>query len=110
MGRVMRSFFLSFLSACVVLACTREPAPAADESLIPSAKKNHWAWKTPVRHPPPPVKNAGWLRNPIDAFILAKLEADGIAPALPATRDQLIRRVTFDLIGLPPTPADIDVF
>jgi hypothetical protein len=58
----------------------------------------------------PPVKNAGWVRNPIDAFILAKLEAATLTPAAPASRPHLIRRVTFDLIGLPPTPAEIDAF
>src|SRR5262249_24101477 len=51
-----------------------------------------------------------WTKNPIDAFILAKLEAADITPAPPATRERLIRRVTFDLIGLPPTPAEIDSF
>ncbi|HMC65831.1 MAG TPA: DUF1549 and DUF1553 domain-containing protein, partial [Gemmataceae bacterium] len=106
----MGSFFLILLSACAVLARIGDPAPAADEYVIPSAKKNHWAWKPPVRHPPPRVKNAAWLRNPIDAFILAKLEAAGVAPAPAASREQLIRRVTFDLIGLPPTPAEIDAF
>src|ERR1043166_1915059 len=74
------------------------------------AKKNHWAWKAPVRTVIPAVKNKVFVRSPIDAFILAKLEAAGIKPAQPATREQLIRRVTFDLIGLPPTPAEIDAF
>src|SRR5438094_869381 len=110
MGRVMRSFSLSLLSACVVLACIGAPAPAADEYVIPLAKKNHWAWKQPLRHPPPRVKNATWVRNPIDAFILAKLKTAGLAPAPAASREQLIRRGTFDLIGLPPTPAEIDAF
>jgi hypothetical protein len=73
-------------------------------------KKNHWAWKPPVRSEVPAVKNEGWVRNSIDAFILAKLEAAGLQPAASAKREQLIRRVTFDLIGLPPTPAEIDAF
>jgi hypothetical protein len=61
-----------------------------------------------VRPSPPAVKNVAWVSNPIDAFILAKLEATGLTPAPPASREQLLRRVTFDLIGLPPTPTEIN--
>jgi hypothetical protein len=56
------------------------------------------------------VRNLSWVRNPIDAFVLARLEAAGLAPAPPASREQLLRRVTFDLTGLPPTPEEIDAF
>jgi hypothetical protein len=56
------------------------------------------------------VRDAAWLNNAIDAFILSKLEAAGISPASPARREQLIRRATLGLIGLPPTPKDIDAF
>jgi hypothetical protein len=73
-------------------------------------KKNHWAWKAPVRPALPAVRNEAWVRNPIDAFVLAKLEAAKLKPAEPASRGQLIRRATFDLIGLPPTPEEIDAF
>ena len=82
----------------------------AGEAAWGADKKNHWAWKGPVRPAIPPVKDAGWVRNPIDAFIRAKLEASGVKPAPPASREQLIRRVTFDLVGLPPTPEEIDAF
>ncbi len=84
-------------------------ASAQDLVLAPE-RVNHWAWKIPGRPAPPAVTAKGWLQNPIDAFILAKLEAAGIEPAAPASRAQLIRRVTFDLIGLPPTPEEIDAF
>src|SRR5437899_10230275 len=80
----------------------------ADE--LPAEKKNHWAWKAPVAVRLPPLRAADWVRNPIDTFILSKLEAAGVSPAPPATRERLLRRVTFDLIGLPPTPAEIDAF
>ncbi|HWF47554.1 MAG TPA: DUF1549 domain-containing protein, partial [Bryobacteraceae bacterium] len=72
--------------------------------------KDHWAFVAPVRPPVPEVKDASWVRNPIDAFILAKLEANGLQPAPEADRRTLIRRVTLDLIGLPPTPAEIEAF
>ncbi len=81
---------------------------AADE--FPDEQKNHWAWKAPGRPAIPPVRQTAWVRNPIDAFILARLEAAGLPPAPPAPREQLLRRVTFDLIGLPPTPEEIDAF
>ncbi len=72
--------------------------------------KDHWAFVTPVRPALPAVKNAGWVRNPIDAFILARLEANGLEPAAEADRHTLIRRVTLDLTGLPPAPEEVDAF
>jgi hypothetical protein len=83
---------------------------AGEKYPISSAKKNHWAWKAPVRPALPSAKNTTWGKNAIDAFVLAKLEAAGLEPAAAAPREQLIRRVTFDLIGLPPTPAEVDAF
>jgi hypothetical protein len=97
-----------FIAAIVLTTATI--AWSSDDYVIPPAKKNHWAWKPPVRPAVPTVKNKAWVKNPIDAFILAKLEGAGLKPAPPATREQMIRRVTFDLIGLPPTPQEIDAF
>ena len=94
----------------VLLLAAMPNASPAEEPSFTSAQKNHWAWKRPARPPLPSVRSAAWLKNPIDAFILAKLEAEGLAPAPPAPREQLLRRVTLDLTGLPPTPADIDAF
>lgn len=69
-----------------------------------------WAFQ-PLRRPPvPTVANPKWVRTPIDAFILAGLEARGLAPAAPVDRRRLIRRVTLDLIGLPPSPEEADAF
>jgi hypothetical protein len=64
----------------------------------------HWSFITPQRPEPPTVKTADWVRNPIDAFVLSKLEAAGLAPAPEADPLTLIRRITLDLTGLPPEP------
>src|SRR4051812_40432838 len=77
-----------------VLLLTVQPIPAADDYYIPPAKKNHWAWKPPARPAPPVVRDQTWPHNPIDAFILARIEAAGLRPASPASREQLLRRVT----------------
>jgi hypothetical protein len=70
----------------------------------------HWAFVAPKRPPLPKVKNAGWPRNAIDQFILARLEAEGLSPSPESDRVRLLRRLTFDLTGLPPTPAEVDAF
>ncbi|HEX5269537.1 MAG TPA: PSD1 and planctomycete cytochrome C domain-containing protein, partial [Gemmataceae bacterium] len=70
----------------------------------------HWAYVKPVRTAPPAVKNRPWVRNPVDAFVAAGQEAHGFAPAPEADRVTLIRRLSFDLIGLPPTPDEVDAF
>ena len=72
--------------------------------------KEHWAYRAPVQTPPPAVKNPLWSRNTIDRFVLAKLEERGLVPAATADRHTLIRRVALDLTGLPPTPAEIDLY
>ena len=72
--------------------------------------KPHWSFIPPRKVPPPAVKDAAWARGPIDRFILASLEARGLRPAPETTRETLIRRLTFDLTGLPPTLDEIDAF
>ena len=64
----------------------------------------------PKRPDLPPVQDAKWVRNPIDRFVLAKLEKEGLHPSPEADKATLLRRVTFDLTGLPPTPAEVDAF
>ena len=77
---------------------------------IDDAARNWWAYRKLVRPATPAVKNSTWVRNPIDAFILAKLEANKLAPVAPANKVALLRRAYYDLIGLPPTPAEVDAF
>ncbi len=77
---------------------------------ITDEQRSYWAFRSPVRPPIPAVKNRTWARTPIDAFILAKLEAKGLQPSPRADKRTLIRRVTFDLTGLPPTPEEIAAF
>jgi len=69
-----------------------------------------WLLHAPKTPAIPAVKHKDWVKNPIDAFVLAKLEEKGLTPAPAADRRALIRRVTFDLIGLPPTPEEVDAF
>ncbi len=73
-------------------------------------RKTHWAFQ-PIQNPPiPVVKAESWASSPIDRFVLAKLEEKGLTPSPPADRRTLIRRASFDLIGLPPSPEDVAAF
>jgi hypothetical protein len=85
-------------------------AAAADGFDLQKRKRSHWAWQPIGAHQPPRVQNAAWVKSPIDAFILARLEAQGLKPAAPADRRTLLRRLSFDLIGLPPSADEIDAF
>ncbi len=71
---------------------------------------SHWAFIAPERPAPPPVMARDWVRNPIDDFVLARLEHEGLSPSLEPDRATLIRRVSLDLTGLPPTMAEVDAF
>ncbi|VTS07129.1 PSD1 and planctomycete cytochrome C domain-containing protein [Tuwongella immobilis] len=72
--------------------------------------RKYWAYQPVKPQPIPAVKQADWIQNPIDAFILAKLEAKGLKPNPPADKLSLVRRLYYDLTGLPPTPEQIDAF
>ncbi len=72
--------------------------------------ERHWAWIAPQRPPVPEVQDKSWPRNPVDNFVLARLEREVLKPSPEADRATLLRRVSFDLTGLPPTPAEIDSF
>jgi hypothetical protein len=72
--------------------------------------EGHWAYVRPTRPPLPAVRDASWPRNPLDRFVLAAMEAHGLAPSEEADRATLIRRLSLDLTGLPPTVAQVDAF
>ena len=74
------------------------------------AAPKHWAWVAPKTPQLPPVQNDAWVRNPIDRFVLARLEKEKLAPSLEAEAAALCRRLHFDLIGLPPSPAEVAEF
>ena len=99
------------------------PPPEAHKILSPTQKEllkrwiaagapyeAHWAYTPPVRPPLPAVRQSAWPRNPVDHFILARLEHETLSPAPEADRPTWIRRVTLDLTGLPPTLAEVDAF
>src|SRR3989454_10801629 len=72
--------------------------------------QTHWSFDPPKRPAIPEVKDKTWPRNPIDYFVLARLEAEGLKPSPEADKATLLRRASFDLTGLPPTPAEVDSF
>jgi hypothetical protein len=74
------------------------------------AYQAHWAFTPPVRPEVPKVKDAGWVKNPVDNFILSHLEAEKLSPSAQADKAALLRRLSLDLVGLPPSPKEIDAF
>ena len=83
---------------------------SAAEPTKDDAKLRHWAFHPPVRPDLPKVKDAAWGQYPIDRFVIARLEKEGLKPSVEADRITLIRRLSLDLIGLPPTPEEVDLF
>ncbi|MGV3484882.1 MAG: PSD1 and planctomycete cytochrome C domain-containing protein, partial [Planctomycetaceae bacterium] len=90
-----------------------------DETLAPTSAatgmtieegRSFWSFRPLADSAPPAVKEPAWVQTPVDAFVLARLEAAGLAPSPPADKRTLIRRATFDLIGLPPSPEEIEAF
>ena len=85
-------------------------APVSGGANAVRSGEDHWAFKAPQLSPVPAVRNQRWVRNPIDAFILARLEREKIQPSAEADRVTLLRRLSLDLIGLPPTPEQVKAF
>jgi mono/diheme cytochrome c family protein len=82
----------------------------AEERPITDAERKYWAFAKPVRTGLPTVPSAAWQRNPVDAFLLSSMKAKGLAPSPRADRRTLVRRAYLDLLGLPPTPEQVDAF
>lgn len=93
------------------IAATHDAAPVRQPGYsITDKDRAFWSFIKPVRPEMPKVKNRAWVKNPIDAFVLAKLEEKGLKPSPAAEPRELLRRVYFDLIGLPPTPEEMAEF
>lgn len=84
--------------------------PVTDPTVTSDDRLDHWAFQPMTDPAVPSVHDTAWPRNSLDCFILAKLESTGLKPAKPADKRILLRRVTFDLTGLPPTPAEVESF
>lgn len=117
MGRIVTlAVLLAWSSASLTALGAEQVLPnqtkpiAKSKAVVTDEDRQFWSFRQLTRPEPPPVKNAAWCRSAIDRFILASLEAKGIAPRRPAERRKLIRRTYFDLIGLPPTPEEVQAF
>ncbi len=89
---------------------TTPPAVSAEPEIDWEVKQRFWSFQPPVAQPLPAVHDRQWPRERLDAFVLARIEENGLAPAAEADRRTLVRRVTFDLTGLPPTPEEATAF
>ncbi len=106
----LSSFEIDVFTRWIAQGAVWEEVKKLSDADVLAQKRNFWAFR-PVQHPASPkVKTPLWVKNPIDAFVLAKLEAKGLRPAPPASKTALLRRVTFDLTGLPPTPKEVKEF
>ncbi|MBI1355222.1 MAG: DUF1553 domain-containing protein [Acidobacteria bacterium] len=86
------------------------PERAPTKKLTQEQRSRHWSFQPIQRPAPPKVDDSSWARNPIDLFVLAKLEAEGVKPSPEADKVTLLRRISFDLVGLPPTPEQVERF
>jgi hypothetical protein len=110
MSRPRHSAIAALVFVTAFIAIGWADNPSSERSRFNDARQQLWSFQPVERPQLPPVRNSDWVRNPIDAFILAKLEAAGLQPSASADKRQLIRRVTLDLIGLPPAPEDVQTF
>ena len=98
------------LVAWVKMGAPDPRVATADQKKYSDNKTNHWAWQPVKRVIMPEVSNPDWCQTPVDNFVLAKLDENNLKPSAPADKRTLIRRATFDLIGLPPTPEEVQDF
>jgi len=101
---------VTVLVCSAALSCLAEQEKPKSKLASHEAETTHWAFKPPIRPPLPRIRNAAWIRNPIDAFVAAEQEKQHMSPSPEADRRVLIRRLTLDLLGLPPTREEIEQF
>jgi hypothetical protein len=107
---VLRLFILGLLASAQMPALDADAADAAATSTNSPVGSQHWAFIAPVKPTPPVVAKQHWLRTPIDNFVLARLEKEKLGPSPEADKTTLLRRLSLDLIGLPPSIAEVDAF
>lgn len=101
---------IAFIVSVVSLyAANKETAGSVNDEKFIGARRGYWAFQKPLR-PEVPALGSPWISTPIDAFLLEALGNKKLAPSVPLDREHMLRRVTLDLIGLPPTPGEIDLF
>jgi hypothetical protein len=110
MWRRLSRTALSWLLLAPVLSASLSADEPYGRHQFTADVRDHWSFQSVERPEVPAVSEGAWIRNPIDAFILAGLEQAGLKPAPKADRSKLLRRVYLDLIGLPPTPSELDAF
>ncbi len=98
------------IASFALLAFSLTAWAATDDLPFTKQQLNHWAYQKVQKPQVPAVKNPAWVKTPVDAFVLKKLDDKGIAPAPAADKITLLRRATFDLTGLPPTPEEVKAF
>ena len=103
---------LTFAQVALITRWIDEGAiwPARDDRDKAGGASVHWSFVPPRRPPVPQVRDVGWPRNPIDSFVLARLESEGVDPAPEALASTLLRRLSLDVAGLPPTPAELAAY
>lgn len=99
-------------SGAAIAGDIEQPLPTSSEpeQSFDDRSRQHWAFQPVKAQSPPAVKNDGWIRTPVDAFVLAELEKQNLSAANPAAKSTLIRRLYFDLTGLPPAPGEVAAF
>ena len=101
---------IALLEEWVKMGAPMPGGGAAKLTGITAKAREHWAYQPVKKYPVPEVKDKGWVKNAIDAFVLAKLEEKGLVPNPPANPETFLRRISYDLIGLPPTTDQVDAF
>src|SRR5882672_2960718 len=110
-GGLEMNRFLTTTTVLLAALVSTQAAPEDSVKVRPTQlETKHWSFVAPVRSAIPTVKNARWVRSPTDAFVLARLEKEGVAPSPEADRHTLIRRLHLDLVGLPPAPEQVREF